>query len=177
MARILHRLPFFAQDGVVLVGNELVQVKAYEIVVWVSLASRPVLAEGPPRAFPAILDTGHTHNFAILEEHLIRWTGLRPSMLPVLGSARHQGRRLPVHAAHLWLHPNQPGQRDQLAARPAYRLHIPRGIIIYPAGTRYPRLPLLGLRAIARNKLRLTVDGERLRVSLRTPGWWHWLFG
>ncbi len=132
------------------------QVKAYEIVAWVSLTNRPVLAEGPPGAFPAILDTGHTHNFAILEEHLIRWAGLRPSMLPTLGTTRQQGRRLPLHAAHL---PNEPGQQDQPADRPAHRLHIPQGIAIYPAGTRYPRLPLLGLRAIAKNKLECFANG------------------
>jgi hypothetical protein len=34
-----------------------------------------------------------------------------------------------------------------------------------------PRLPLLGLRAIIHNGLKLTIDGERAEVSLRTGGW------
>ena len=35
----------------------------------------------------------------------------------------------------------------------------------------YPRLPLVGLRAILSNRVHLAVDGERQQVTLRTPDW------
>jgi len=34
-----------------------------------------------------------------------------------------------------------------------------------------PRLPLLGIRVIIGNKLRLLIDGERRQVTLKTNGW------
>jgi hypothetical protein len=174
MSWILRHLPFFAEDTIAFVGEEMVRVKAYEIIVWVSLGPRGILEGQSLARFPAILDIAHTRNFSIQQDQLARWTRLSLSQLPIVGAVRQQGRRLPLHAANLWLHPNKPGQRDQWANRPPYRLRLPEGLAIYPAGEQFPRLPLLGLRLIARNKLRLTVDGERQRVSLRPPrpSWW-----
>jgi hypothetical protein len=34
-----------------------------------------------------------------------------------------------------------------------------------------PRLPLLGLKAIVHNNLKLVIDGKRREVTLKTPGW------
>ena len=34
-----------------------------------------------------------------------------------------------------------------------------------------PRLPLIGLRTIVANKLRLLIDGDRRQVTLKTKGW------
>jgi hypothetical protein len=49
-------------------------------------------------------------------------------------------------------------------------LTLEEGIAIYPSdGSKYPRLPLLGLRAIIKNKLKLVIDGKRQQVSLRSP--------
>ena len=49
---------------------------------------------------------------------------------------------------------------------------LEEGIATYPAdGSDYPRLPLLGLRAILKNRLKLTIDGKRKHVSLRSPLW------
>lgn len=48
---------------------------------------------------------------------------------------------------------------------------LPRGIAVYPNGENYPRLPLLGLRAILSNNLHLAIDGEGKSVNLRTPDW------
>lgn len=70
--------------------------------------------------------------------------------------------------ADLWIHPNVPGQL--LAAdREPYRLRLDEGIAVYPNnGSNFPRLPLLGLRALTDNHLHLTVSGWRRRVTLRT---------
>jgi len=158
-------------------AGEVVRIYGYEIVVWVSLAAREVVEPSGLPCFPALLDTAHTHNFSIQEEHLVRWAGLRPEALPFgRGSVRGQGRRLPLRAAQLWLHGNEPGSWDRLAKPSLHRLLVPEGIIIYPSGAHFPRLPLLGLRAILRNKLHLYVDGGTGLVHLRTRRRW-WPFG
>jgi hypothetical protein len=176
MPRILHRLPVLTRDDLTFMGQEQVRVRGYEIVVWVSLQPERSLDYDPrARRFPAILDTAHTHNFSIREEHLVRWAGLRREDLRSLGNLRHLGRRLPLHAADVWLHRNVPGQRDRLLDVPPYRLDLPRGIAVYPADSDFPRLPLLGLRALVTNNLLLSVDGDRSEVNLRSPDWRTWL--
>jgi len=46
------------------------------------------------------------------------------------------------------------------------------GIAIYPDdGSNYPRLPLLGLRAIIKKNLKLVIDGKRKHASLSSPTW------
>jgi hypothetical protein len=92
-------------------------------------------------------------------------------MLRGLGTIRHTGRRIPLHAADVWLHRNRPGERDQLLDVPPFRLELPRGIAVSASEGRFPRLPLLGLRALLGNQLHLTVSGERDAAWLRTPHW------
>lgn len=47
-----------------------------------------------------------------------------------------------------------------------------QGILVFEEGSPdAPRLPLLGLRAIVANRLRLVIDGRRGVVTLRPPGW------
>jgi hypothetical protein len=121
------------------------------------------------------LDTAHTHNFSIQEEHLVRWAGLQPERLRVLGTARQGGRRVFLRAANVWIHRNRTGKRDQLLDSPPYRLELPRGIAVYPAGSGYPRLPLLGSRAIVNSDLQLLLDGWHQQLSLHTPTWLSWL--
>jgi hypothetical protein len=172
MPKILDRLPIPTKDDIASVQGEMVRIKAHEIIVWVSL-SMPNVVELAPNVhrFPAILDIAHTHNFSIQEQHLIRWAGLRPEMLHVLGGIRQAGRRLPLHEADVWLHRNRPGQRDELLDRPPHRLILSRGIAVHPSESGFPRLPLLGLRAIVSNRLHLAVDGECQSVNLRAPDW------
>jgi hypothetical protein len=177
MANILVRLPIPMRDEVAFVGEEHVRLKEAEIIVWVSVAEKRAGIEPNPNVprFPAILDTGHTHNFSIQEQHLIRWAGIRPESLPTLGNIRQAGKRIPLHAANVWLHSNQPGRREVAASRPPLLLELPRGIAVYADTEKYPRLPLLGLRAIISNRLHLAIDGEQSTVNLRTADWWTWL--
>jgi hypothetical protein len=81
----------------------------------------------------------------------------------------HAGQRIPLCSARVWLHHNEPGERTVASSQ--YPLILPRGIAIYPDGENYPRLPLLGLRAILSNNLHLAIDGENNSVNLRTPDW------
>ena len=91
-ATILRHLPFSERDDIAFVRGERVRVKAYQIIAWVSLSVKRVATWEPGTpTFPAILDPGHNHNFSIQEEQLIRWAGLRPETLPILGHAREGG--------------------------------------------------------------------------------------
>ncbi|MCY2987754.1 MAG: hypothetical protein NTY19_07810 [Planctomycetota bacterium] len=175
MTTILRQFPFSNQVSTMQVGHETLRVRDHQIIVWVSITVWQSVEWDPqtPR-FPAILDTGHTHNFSIQEQHLVRWAGMRPSLLQVLGQLREQDRRVPLYGANVWLHSNRPGERDSFNDEPPFRLELPRGVAIYPdTSANFPRLPLLGLRAIAENGLRLIIDGRNRRVSLRTTrSWW-----
>ena len=66
-------------------------------------------------------------------------------------------------------------ERDRLAGILPHMLAAPRGIAIYPDGD-FPRLPILGLRAIAENGLILKADGRRREATLMIARKW-WPFG
>ena len=104
------RLPFHENADEVAVGLERVRIRPYQIIVWVSLSAKSVL-ELPPHAprFPAILDTGHNHNFSIRHQHLVNWASIDPAGAPVRGAVREGGRRAPLYRLNAWLHPNQAG--------------------------------------------------------------------
>jgi hypothetical protein len=169
--KILDCLPISDKDTLAFVGAEGVRLKKHEIIVWVSLTIESAVPWTPttPR-FPAIVDTGHTHTFAVKHQHLRQWCGIRPDMLRPLGHIRHAENRIPLHALRLWLHFNRPGEMAPSLDEP-FSLELLGGVAVYPDGQQYPRLPLLGMRAILGNHLRLTIDGERASVTLRTPDW------
>jgi hypothetical protein len=71
--------------------------------------------------------------------------------------------------ADVWIRPNQPGERDRFLDRDPFHLELDWGIAVHPTGmAQAPRLPLLGLRALRRAQLHLTIDGRRQRIRLRT---------
>jgi hypothetical protein len=76
----------------------------------------------------------------------------------------------PLHRIRVWLYRNQRGGTAVPEDEPLY-LNLPDGVAVFPDGEKYPRLPLLGLRAILSNSLHLTIDGARTSVTLRTPDW------
>src|SRR5262245_17265708 len=142
MPRLLDRSPFPEDPSEVLVRGERVRIRPDQIILWVTLTRKDVEEPNPSAVpFPVILDTGHNHNFSNHERHLIDWAGLRPSALRVIGPVRDRGQRILLRAANIWVHPNEPHQRDRLAGRTA---HL---VAVYP-GSDFPRLPILGLRAI-----------------------------
>lgn len=127
--------------------------------------------------FPVLLDIGLSHNFALSEDQLLRWAGLHPRSLPLLGHARLSGLPVDLRDADVWLYGNQPGQRDLFTDQPPFGLQLHRGIAVYPRDTpNAPRLPLLGLRALRWTNLQLIVDCQACQVSLRTPRRF-WIFG
>ena len=72
------------------------------------------------------------------------------------------------YAADVRVHRNIPG-REALRGD-SYALEMPQGISVM-AEEDAPRLPLIGLRTIIANKLKLLIDGDRRRVTLKTAGW------
>jgi len=154
--KIIDRLPYYDETTFLTVGETPVEVRRYQIVVWVSLTGQ---------LFPAILDIGHSHNFTISQRQLKRFAGV--DSLPVIGHAEVNRQLLPQVEADVWLHGNRKGTREPIEKR--VLLKMDEGITLYPDGAPgTPRLPLLGLRAITRNRLKLTIDGRSLRVSVVT---------
>jgi hypothetical protein len=134
------------------------EVMPYQIVVMVSIAASRVLelpADSP--RFPAVLDTGNNHNFAIRQEPFARWTGLT---LPKRGLVNVGGTTIPLHAANVWIHPHSGGP---------FRLRMEEGIAVYPPEVANPaRLPILGLRGLVRNGLIIVIDGKKREVTIST---------
>jgi len=88
------------------------------------------------------------------------------------GHVRDRNRRVPLHAANIWVHPNTKGSRERLVGGKPILLEAVAGIAVYPGGD-FPRLPILGLRAIAENNLVLKVSGRRREANLRPAHrWW-----
>ncbi len=167
--RILTRLPFSETSSEIGTPDGISQVKPYQIAVLVSIAPWNVaeLDPGVPR-IPAILDTGHNHNFAIRREQLDLWVKLRE---PERGQIRVGGVRVSLVPANVWIHPNRPGTRES-ADRAPFKLELREGIAVYPPEMSNPaRLPTFGLRGIVRNGLRLVIDGRRREVTLKTNRW------
>lgn len=174
MTVLLDRMPVSELATEVVVRGQRVRVRRNQIIVWVTIKFSQQEGRNPRVApFPAILDTGYTHTFAIQERHLVEWAGLTPDVLPVIGAAREQGRRVSLHATDIWVHRNHPGSHDRLTADRPYPVSAVQGIAVFPTGLDFPRLPLLGLRAITENGLVLKVNGHRREATLRTAyNWW-----
>jgi hypothetical protein len=165
--KLIDRQPLQGSSSQVWTPDGIALVKPFQIIVMVSLSLDDVLSPGA-RRFPAILDTGLNHNFAIRREHLDRWTALQlPSRKPV--TIRKQ--EIPLAAAHVWVYRNEP-RTSTPSDLPPIRLRTPEGIAVFPDDTPNPaRLPILGLRALVRSDLTLIMDGKRREVTLKTPGW------
>jgi hypothetical protein len=171
MAIILRQAPFYDEFTTVEVQGHRHRVFPLQILVWVSLGPMGLRDLDPrmPR-FPAVLDTGFSETFLIHEQQLRGWAGLRPEHLRSRNQVfRAHGRQIPVHAANLWLHPNQRGERDLLASAAPFFLEVHRGIGICGGSDLFPRLPLLGARALRPAKLQVFLDYQKCRASVRTP--------
>jgi hypothetical protein len=163
---ILERLPIPRIGFTVslLDGREAV-VNPYQVPVWVSLSAKEELEWEPDRLrFPAILDTGLSHNFAIPQEDLDHCEGLR--LVDTGNTVKLGDWTLPTKTAHVWIHPNMPGQAGPSDLQPV-RLRLPDGIIVYPTKMPNPaRLPILGLRAFVNSDLILIHNGKLREVTL-----------
>ncbi len=168
--KILNRLPVCDKPFQSEVRGEPLKLKPFQIVIQVSVSDIPVW-DARTSIVPALLDTGNNHNFSIQERHLTRWVGIHSQSLPFLGKIREGERTPSLRFANLWIHRNRSGSRDLRVGEP-FLVPLEGGIAIYADdGSNYPRLPLLGLRAIIKNNLTLVIDGKRKFVSLSSPAW------
>lgn len=153
------------QKSTIPVRDEIIEVRAYQMIVWVSVVP-DFFKHWDPQApkLPAILDTGNNHNFAITKDHLLRWAGIQVSGLVEKKHMRERGVLVPLHDAGLWLHAD---------AEP-FNLAIDDGIAVYDGN--WPRLPTLGLRALTNNGLQSFIYGDTKEVVIRTPPAWWWPF-
>jgi hypothetical protein len=167
---ILKRLPIGENPALLNIHGAQLKLRPYQIIIRVSVSP---FREWDPRSpiIPALVDTGLNHHFSIQQQHLSRWAGVHPESLERLGNMREGGRTADLRRAYLWIHRNKTGRRELRDAEP-FLVPQQEGIAIYPSDeSNYPRLPLLGLRAILKNNLKLTIDGKRKHASLRSPLW------
>jgi len=160
----LH-LPYHSAKTSITLPNEVVGVKAFQIIIWVSVAQgESSLWDARIPKIPAILDCGNNHNFAITENHLVKWAGIAAASLPESSMIREQQQRVRLRKAKLWLHND---------ADP-FPLRVEEGIAVHTGD--WPRLPILGLRALTNSKLQTLIYGDTLRVVIRTRPKWYWPF-
>lgn len=122
-----------------------VLVRAFQLIVSVRLGVGGQISS----SFPAVLDTGHSHNFSISEALLRAWTGFS---LPSVRTTRVNGVPVPVAIADIELE--------------GHRLRLPDGIAVFSQG--HPgitRLALVGLRALVRNRLKVLIDGDEVTIG------------
>lgn len=163
MTAVIRRCPFYDVATQVEVAGEKVDIRPYQIILWVSLRTDA----NSSRRFPAILDTGHSLNFSIAERQLREWAGIEPGILKEIGRTTLNNRAVLLSRADLALHRNRTGHRDELAGAAAAQLQLAEGIVVHASNDPLsPRLPLLGLRALVRNRLRVLIDGRNLAVSI-----------
>jgi hypothetical protein len=168
--KVLDRLPIAEEHFLLNVHGERLRLRPFQIIMQVSISPfRPWDSRTP--VIPALFDSGNNHNFSIQEHHLRRWAGIHPESLTFSRKIREAGRTPSLRSASIWIHRNRAGSRE-LSDREPFLLHLPEGIAIYPSdGSNYPRLPLLGLRAIIRNELKLVLEGKWKYASIKSP-WW-----
>ncbi len=134
--RIIDRLPVYSEDTIITVQGEPLQVWKNQVVVWLSVQS-------PARPFPAILDTGHSHNLSISQRQFNRWTG---AVVQPLGTSKVGKTRVPHFDAEVYIHRNIPRSHG---LRGTYLLKMDQGIAVIPDDSpAATRVPVLGLRAI-----------------------------
>lgn len=88
MSLLIDRCPFYETETSVETPSGRMPVRAYQIIVWVSLSLRGELS----RPFPAVLDTGHSHNFSIKQDQLKQWTGWEPAAMGRTGTIQVNDR-------------------------------------------------------------------------------------
>jgi hypothetical protein len=173
--KIIDRLPLLTRTEAVTFGQRHVPFHRDEVLVWLSIGlpgEQDPQRISPP--FPALLDTGNGSACYLHEHHLTHWAGLRPAPLQVLRTKRVNQRDVPCLEADVWVHPNTPGTWKRALDGQPYRLEVREGIAVGPPEAdrpMFPRVPLLGVAALRRNKLDFWFDSRAAQCHVWTAGW------
>lgn len=106
------------------------------------------------------------YNFAIRQSQLDLWLNLA---FKAVGDIRVSGATAPRYGANLWIHPNAKGIHS-LSGAQAIVIKLKGGMAVYPDENNPARIPIMGMRAITWNQLKLMVDGKNGFVDLK-QGW------
>jgi len=174
---IIRNTPFFDGSTELTVRGQIVPIKPYQIIVWVSISQIGLrgLEPNTPR-FPAVLDTGFNHSFVIHGQQLAQWAGLQPQQFKALDTITVYGEQSPLLAGNVWLYRNVPGKRDTFLGQPPFCVQLDNGFAVASNRANAPRLPLLGLRALRWANLHSSIDGKSCHASIRTARRF-WIFG
>jgi hypothetical protein len=143
--KILDRHPFTTRPTILDVQGDLIDIRRNQIVVWLSIGDAR-------RRFPALVDTGRSHNMSISSSQLQRWSG---ETLQAIGDVNIGKEVVVQYAAEVHVRRSVKG-----IVSGTYPPEMPQGIsVIDDHSPAAPRVPLLGLRTLISNKLRLIVDG------------------
>ena len=170
MATILSSLPYSSRPLIVR-GQEWRRPSPHQIFIWVSITQTGIDRKDFPAnadAFPALLDTGCSLEFLISEEQLRICAQVQRSVFPYVRDRLVNGNAVPFYEADIWIHCNQPGQRDEfLPDVGPFPLRIRSGVGIYkPSSPASNQPPLVGLQALNHAKAVLVIDSENRTISL-----------
>jgi len=162
MGLIVDRLPVPATERPLAIpGWPSVMSKTLQPIVWISIGRSGVfdLPENAPR-IPAVLDTGFNQTLLIQDRHLEDWAGIKLADLPVFPqeSATHGTQVWPFRMADVWLHPNVSGRDGAATNERPFCLEMHPGILVVSPRQRQQRLPVLGTRGLARNRVQTTLE-------------------
>ncbi len=152
------------------VAGTLLRIGAFQLTVEVSLTLPGCrrLPDGTSR-FPAVLDTGHSHNFSIRQSHLEDFAGVRPDDLVRLRSVKLRDssgieHRIAAFDADIWLHPRR-------ADADPVRLELDGGFTCYQDHDPIPGppFPLVGARGLVTAGISLAIDYNKLLFSIEFP--------
>lgn len=144
-------------------GEEIYRTRELQPLIDVCLLPERSSPGGRTLWFPAVVDTGHSHNLS-LNERQLRVLAQRPlsdfpTTLPPAKVTSSNGAQaeLPRHPGNLWVRSNVPGQ-------PPLCLELDRGFTYYARGG--PPVPIVGCHALATAGLQVAIDFPRMRFSL-----------
>jgi hypothetical protein len=149
------------------VNGQTITLPPFALVVDFCLTPR-ARTDAPPDEcwFPAVIDTGNTHNFSIRAAHFLP-AALCPltafpqiDEIPLRYASGLQEIR-PLHDGDLWV-------RSPVAATPPLHIELTEGFFYYEDGG--PPYPILGTNALRAAGLCLSVDYEGRRASLTRGG-------
>ncbi len=178
--KILDRLPLLPASRAIRFGPREVRLHQDALVVWLSIGIRGETnwqRISPP--FPALLDSGNNSSAYLNEHHLEHWAGIPTLFLRFLKHKRVNEGRIPFRRADIWIHPNVPGTSERDPGRAPFLLELREGIAVSPVLTdrpAFPRVPLVGFRALRENGLDFWLDSRTERFTVWTADWRSRLF-